>query len=110
LGLRPLSSVALQLCGLLAFLQYEGDGHVDLVTGDVPVLDQHVLVLDPCTLYIAQSLCSTFDGRVNRILNALAETALISVTRATVIRYSFLRLPLKDFLPLHLGFANASVL
>ena len=39
-----------------------------------------------------------------------SETALISVTRATVKRYSFLRLSLKDFLPLHLGFANASVI
>jgi hypothetical protein len=28
-----------------------------------------------------------------------SETALISVTRATVKRYSFLRLSLKDFLP-----------
>ena len=39
-----------------------------------------------------------------------SEIALISVTRATVIRYSFLRLSLKDFLPLHFGFANASVI
>ena len=39
-----------------------------------------------------------------------SEIALISVTRATVKRYSFLRLSLKDFLPLHFGFANASVI
>ncbi len=39
-----------------------------------------------------------------------SEIALISVTRATVKRYSFLGLSLKDFLPLRFGFANASVI
>src|SRR4028118_1602314 len=53
-------------------------------------------------------------ARLTAILTASSklwsEIALISVTRATVKRYSFLRLSLKDFLPLHLGFANASVI
>src|SRR4028119_2079041 len=52
-------------------------------------------------------------ARLTAILTASSklwsEIALISVTRATVKRYSFVRLSLKDFLPLHLGFANASV-
>src|SRR5918998_6378786 len=39
-----------------------------------------------------------------------SEIALISVTRATVKRYSFQWLSLKDLLPLHFGFANASAI
>src|SRR4028118_272652 len=52
-------------------------------------------------------------ARLTAILTASSklwsEIALISVTRATVKSYSFVRLSLKDFLPLHFGFANASV-
>src|SRR5919107_2919390 len=52
-------------------------------------------------------------ARLTAMLTASAklwsETALISFTRATVIRYSFLRLSLKDFLPLYIELANASL-
>jgi hypothetical protein len=63
--------VEIQLSGLLSLFEAEGDCQVDLVAGDVAVLDQHVLVLDSGTLYIAQSLRSAFDGHVDRILEAL---------------------------------------
>jgi hypothetical protein len=97
------------LGGLLAFLQYEGDGKVDLVAGDVVVLDYYVLVLNPGTLDVTKSAGGTLTAILTASSKLWSEIALISVTRATVKRYSFLRLSLKDFLPLHFGFANASV-
>src|SRR5918998_755910 len=51
-------------------LQNERDLEVDLVAGDVAVLDQHVLVLDPGALYAAQGRGSAADGLLDGILEA----------------------------------------
>src|SRR3954470_9540029 len=54
--------------GLL--LQYEGYLHVDLVAFDVAVLDQDVLVLNPCAFDAPERLGSTGYGLLDGIIEA----------------------------------------
>lgn len=66
-----LSNVDLRLSGLLALFEDEGDRQVDLVTLDIAILDHHVHVLDMSALDISKGASGTFDGLVDRILEAL---------------------------------------
>src|SRR5215213_8670917 len=51
-------------------LQHEGNLHIDLVAGDVAILNHDVLVLHPATLHAPKRLGSTGYGLVDSILEA----------------------------------------
>ena len=68
---RKVHNVGTGLSGLLSLFQDERDRQVNLVAGDVAILDQHVLVLDPSTLDVPEGAGGTLDGLVNGVLEAL---------------------------------------
>jgi hypothetical protein len=60
------------LTKLLIFFEDEGDSHVGLVDRNLVVLDHDVhVVLDPCTLDVAQGAGGAVDTLVDGILKAL---------------------------------------
>jgi hypothetical protein len=69
---------------LLAFLQYEGDGKVNLVGHDLVVLDHDVHVLDPRALDVTQGAGRPLDALVDGASKLSSDVALNSITRATL--------------------------
>src|SRR4028118_1225478 len=61
------AEVSLPKFSLGTVLQNEGDGQVHLVAGDLAVLDQDVLVLDPGALYTTEGGGGTTDGLIDGI-------------------------------------------
>jgi hypothetical protein len=59
------------LADLLAFFQNEGYGHVDLLSGNIAVLDHDVHVLDPDALDVAEGAGGPLDALVDGVLEAL---------------------------------------
>src|SRR4028118_1450496 len=61
------AEVSLPKFSLGTVRQNEGDGQVHLVAGDLAVLDQDVLVLDPGALYTTEGGGGTTDGLIDGI-------------------------------------------
>src|SRR4028119_945088 len=64
------AKVALPKFSLGTVLQHEGYRQVHLVAGDLAILDQYVLVLDPGALHTAEGGGGSTNGLIDGILEA----------------------------------------
>jgi hypothetical protein len=70
-------------------LEDEGDLHVDAVVGHLAIADVDLHLVDPGALDLVEGLVGTFDTPLDGIPKLVFDEALISVTFATDMTFSF---------------------